>query len=129
QEAPGLPRDGAHGRRLLPHRLAVESASLQRGRQGARDRRQAGARIRGTMTSLNRNIVRLLVVSLCYAGLPTRLAQAELIATDRLETAGRAPLSARERVDSLFERADVCASLERHGVRAERIRGRDARAG
>ena len=63
--------------------------------------------------------MRLLVVSLCYAGLPTRLAQAELIATDRLETAGRAPLSARERLDSLFERADVRAALERHGVSAD----------
>ncbi len=76
------------------------------------------------MTSLNRNIVRLLVVSLCYAGLPTRLAQAELIATDRLETAGRAPLSARERVDSLFERADVRAALERHGVSADDAKAR-----
>jgi hypothetical protein len=76
------------------------------------------------MTSLNRNIVRLLVVSLCYAGLPTRLAQAELIATDRLETAGRAPLSARERLDSLFERADVRAALERHGVSADDAKAR-----
>jgi len=76
------------------------------------------------MTSLNRNIVRLLVVSLCYAGLPTRFAQAELIATDRLETAGRAPLSARERVDSLFERADVRAALERHGVSADDAKAR-----
>ncbi|HEX9571195.1 MAG TPA: PA2779 family protein [Burkholderiales bacterium] len=76
------------------------------------------------MTSVNRNIVRLLVVSLCYAGLPTRLAQAELIATDRLETAGRAPLSARERLDSLFERADVRAALERHGVSADDAKAR-----
>ena len=76
------------------------------------------------MTSVNRNIVRLLVVSLCYAGLPTPLAQAELIATDRLETAGRAPLSARERLDSLFERADVRAALERHGVSADDAKAR-----
>ena len=76
------------------------------------------------MTSVNRNIVRLLVVSLCYAGLPTRLAQAELIATDRLETAGRAPLSARERLDSLFERADVRAALERRGVSADDAKAR-----
>jgi len=76
------------------------------------------------MTSVNRNIVRLLVVSLCYAGLPTGLAQAELIATDRLETAGRAPLSARERLDSLFERADVRAALERHGVSADDAKAR-----
>ncbi len=76
------------------------------------------------MTSVNRNIVRLLVVSLCYAGLPTRLAQAELIATDRLETTGRAPLSARERLDSLFERADVRAALERHGVSADDAKAR-----
>jgi hypothetical protein len=76
------------------------------------------------MTSLNRNIVRLLVVSLCYAGLPTRLAQAELIATDRVETSERAPLSARERLDSIFERADVRAALERHGVSADDAKAR-----
>src|SRR5713226_3276635 len=75
-------------------------------------------------TSLNRNIVRLLVVSLCYVGVPTPLAQAELIATDRVETAGRSPLSARVRLDSLFDRADVRAALERHGVSADDAKAR-----
>jgi len=76
------------------------------------------------VTSLNRNVVRLLVVSLCYVGLPTPPALAELIATDRVETAGQAPLSARVRLDSLFDRADVRAALERHGVSADDAKAR-----
>jgi hypothetical protein len=75
-------------------------------------------------TGLNRNIVRLLVVSLCYVGLPKPLAQAELIATDRIETAGQTSLSARERLDSLFDRADVRAALEHHGVIADDAKAR-----
>ncbi len=75
-------------------------------------------------TSPNRNIVRLLVVSLCYAGLPTPLAQAELVATDRVETAWQAPLSARGHLDSLLDRADVRAALERHGVSADDAKAR-----
>ncbi|HLQ02315.1 MAG TPA: PA2779 family protein [Burkholderiales bacterium] len=76
------------------------------------------------MTSLNRNIVRLVVVSLCCVGLPTPFAQAELIATDRVETAGQSPLSARVRVDSLLDRAEVRAALERHGVSADDAKAR-----
>jgi hypothetical protein len=75
-------------------------------------------------TSLNRNIVRFLVVSLCYAGVPTPLARAELVATDRVETAGQAPRAARARLDSLFDRADVRAALERHGVNADDAKAR-----
>jgi len=80
--------------------------------------------MRGTMTSLNRNIARLVVTSLCYAGLPAPLAQAELIATERVETSERAPLSVRERLDSILERADVRAALERHGVSADDAKAR-----
>jgi len=76
------------------------------------------------VTNLNRNIARLLVVSLCYVGVPTPLARAGLIATDRVEAAGRSPLSARERLDSLFDRADVRAALERHGVSADDAKAR-----
>jgi hypothetical protein len=81
--------------------------------------------MKGTLvTNFNRNIMRLLVVSLCCVGLPAPLAQAELIATDRVEAAAQGPLSARVRLDSLFDRADVRAALERHGVSADAAKAR-----
>ena len=73
---------------------------------------------------LNRNIARILVVSMCSLGLPVPVAQAELVATDRIEGAGQAPLPARERLDSLLDRTDVRAALERHGVSADDARAR-----
>lgn len=76
------------------------------------------------MTSLDRNIVRLLVVSLCYVGWPTPLAQAELIASDRVETAEISPYSARVHLDLLLDRADVRAALERQGVSADDAKAR-----
>jgi len=71
------------------------------------------------MPSLNRTVARVLVVSLCTLGLPIPAAQAELVATDRVETTRQGQLPARELLGSLFDRADVRAALERHGVSAE----------
>jgi hypothetical protein len=76
------------------------------------------------MPSLNRTIARALVVSLCTLGLPIPAAQAELVATDRVETARQGPLSARELVGSLFDRADVRVALERQGVSADDAKAR-----
>jgi hypothetical protein len=76
------------------------------------------------MPSLNRIIVRALVVGLCTFGLPIPAAQAELVATDRVETTRQAPLSARELLRSLFDRADVRAALERQGVNADDAKAR-----
>jgi hypothetical protein len=73
---------------------------------------------------LNRNIARILVVSMCSLGLPVPVAQAELVATDRIEGAGQAWLPARERLGSLLDRTDVRAALERHGVSADDARAR-----
>jgi hypothetical protein len=73
---------------------------------------------------LNRNIARILVVSMCSLGLPVPVAQAELVATDRIEAAGQAWLPARERLGSLLDRTDVRAALERHGVSADDARAR-----
>jgi hypothetical protein len=70
---------------------------------------------------LNRNIARILVVSMCSLGLPVPVAQAELVAT---EAAGQAWLPARERLGSLLDRTDVRAALERHGVSADDARAR-----
>ena len=73
---------------------------------------------------LNRNIARILVVSMCSLGLPVPVAQAELVATDRIEGAGQAWLPARERLGALLDRTDVRAALEHHGVSAEDARAR-----
>src|SRR5258706_1838643 len=71
------------------------------------------------MPRIDRLVARVLVVCLCFAGLPIRAAQAELIATDRIEAAGQAQPTARAFLGSLLNRADVRAALERQGVSAE----------
>jgi hypothetical protein len=76
------------------------------------------------MPSLNRTVARVLVVSLCTLGLPIPAAQAELVATDRVEATQQAQLQARELLASLFDRADVRATLERHGVSPDEARAR-----
>ena len=76
------------------------------------------------MPSLNRTVARVLVFSLCTLGLPIPAAQAELVATDRVETTRQGQLPARELLGSLFDRADVRAALERHGVSADDAKGR-----
>ena len=75
------------------------------------------------MPTLNRTIARALVVGLCTLGLPIPAAQAELVATDRVETTRQA-LSARELLRSLFDRADVRGALERQGVSADDAKAR-----
>jgi hypothetical protein len=76
------------------------------------------------MPSLYRTVARVLVVSLCTLGLPIPAAQAELVATDRVETTRQGQLSARELLGSLFDRADVRAALELHGVSADDAKAR-----
>jgi len=75
------------------------------------------------MPSFNRTVARVLVVSLCTLGVPIPPAQAELVATDRVEAPRQAQLS-RELLGSLFDRADVRAALERHGVSADDAKAR-----
>ncbi len=75
------------------------------------------------MPNLNRTVARVLVVGLCTLGMPIPAAQAELVATDRAEGTPRAQLS-RELLGSFFDRADVRAALERHGVSADDAKAR-----
>ncbi len=79
------------------------------------------------MPSLNRtvaNILVVLVVSLCALGLPIPAVQAELVATDRVETARQDGFSRRELLGSLLDRADVRAALERQGVSTDDAKAR-----
>ena len=77
-----------------------------------------------TVRQLNRNIVRILVVSMCFLGLPVPVAQAEMVPTDRVDFVDQTRPAARERLAALFDRADVRAALERHGVSADEARTR-----
>jgi hypothetical protein len=76
------------------------------------------------MIRSERTVARVLVVCVCLAGAPIPAAQAEMIATDRIET--KTPSSARERMNSLFDRADVRKALENHGVNAADAKARVA---
>jgi hypothetical protein len=78
------------------------------------------------MTRIHRSVARVLAVCIGFAGLPIPAAQAELIATDRIEATGQARQPARAFVGSLLNRADVRAALESHGVRAEDAKARVA---
>lgn len=76
------------------------------------------------MTHLNRNIARILVVGMCFLGVPVPVAQAELVPTDKVEFAQHAGVAARERLGSLLDRTDVRAALQRNGVSAEEAKAR-----
>ena len=76
------------------------------------------------MPSLNRTVANILVVSLCALGLPIPAVQAELVATDRVETTRQDGSSGRELLGSLLDRADVRAALERQGVSADDAKAR-----
>ena len=73
----------------------------------------------------DRTVARVLVVCISFAGLPIPAAQAELIATDRIEAAEQA-LPARLFLGSLLDRGDVRAALEAKGVRPEDAKARVA---
>jgi len=76
------------------------------------------------MPSLNRTVANILVVSLCALGLPIPAVQAELVATDRVETTRQDGFSGRELLGLLLDRADVRAALERQGVSADDAKAR-----
>ena len=76
------------------------------------------------MPSLNRTVANILVVSLCALGLPIPAVQAELVATDWVETARQDGFSGRELLGSLLDRADVRAALERQGVSTDDAKAR-----
>ena len=78
------------------------------------------------MPRIDRNLARVLVVCICFVGAPAPAAWAEMIATDRLDAQGQAQPSARERVNSLLDRADVRAALESRGVSPEQAKARVA---
>lgn len=77
------------------------------------------------MPRIYRAVARILVVCLCLAGLPIPAAQAELIATDRVQATDQAR-TARAHLRSLLDRSDVRAALQSHGVSPEDAKARVA---
>jgi len=77
------------------------------------------------MPRIYRPVARILVVCVWLAGLPTPAAQAELIATDRVQATEQAR-TARAHLGALLDRADVRAALQRNGVSPEDAKARVA---
>lgn len=77
------------------------------------------------MPRIYRAVSRILVVCVSLAGLPIPAAQAELIATDRVQGTEQGR-TARAHLGSLLDRADVRAALQSHGVSPEDAKARVA---
>ncbi len=74
------------------------------------------------MRRVERIVAHVLTICVCFAGLPFPAAQAELIATDRIEITQ----PARAHLASLLDRADVRAALESRGVNPDEAKTRVA---
>jgi len=76
-----------------------------------------------TLTTFEKNLVRFLIVSLCYFELPIAPAQAALVSTERVVAASSAE-SPRRKFERYLEREDVRAELEKYGVNPAAARAR-----
>jgi len=78
------------------------------------------------MARTDRTLARLLVVCICFAGLPIPVAHAELIPTDQVSAPESAQPSAHARLATILDRSDVRAALESHGVNPAEAKARVA---
>lgn len=77
------------------------------------------------MNTLKKSVAVMVAASLLAAALPAGTAQAGIVGTDQVQSAGApAGASARERVDALLARQDVQAALEKNGVSTAEARAR-----
>lgn len=77
------------------------------------------------MNTLKKSVAVMVAASLLAAGLPAGTAQAGIVGTEQVQSAGTpAATSARERVDALLARQDVQAALEKNGVSTGEARAR-----
>lgn len=77
------------------------------------------------MHAMNRALASILALSLAVAGVPVPAAHAEVVPTDRTESAVAAP-TGRERIDAMLAREEVRAELERRGVDPAEVSARVA---
>ena len=75
------------------------------------------------MNNFEKNLIRFLIVSLCYFELPIAPAQAAMISTYSVAAADQTG-SARQRLQRYLEREDVRAGLEKNGVTAAAAKAR-----
>ncbi len=78
------------------------------------------------MKSVNRNLSRVLVVSMLCFGLPSPSVHAELVTTGEAYAGQPVGPGARERIGALLDRDEVRAGLERYGVSVADARARVA---
>jgi hypothetical protein len=78
------------------------------------------------MPRIDRTLAGVLMICIGFAGLPIPAAQAELVATDRVEATGPRHSQSRAYLGSLLDRADVRAALESRGVSAADAKARVA---
>lgn len=77
------------------------------------------------MNTLKKSVAVMVAASLLAAALPAGTAQAGIVGTEQVQSAGTpAATSARERVDALLARQDVQAALEKNGVSTGEARAR-----
>jgi hypothetical protein len=76
------------------------------------------------MPRIDRTLAGVLMICIGFAGLPIPVAQAELVATDRIETARPKPSASRAYLGAILDRADVRAALESRGVSAADAKAR-----
>jgi len=67
------------------------------------------------MGKFDKNVIRFLIVSLCYLEVPIAPAHAEMVSTYSVAGASRT-VSARQELRHFLEREDVRAGLEQNGV-------------
>lgn len=74
-----------------------------------------------TMTPTHRIVARCLILSVTFAGLPVRIANAGMVATDqvlasRADAAPTTGATSRQRVEAFLARNEVRAEMEKNGV-------------
>ena len=74
------------------------------------------------MNAFEKNLIRFLIVSLCYFELPLAPAQAAMVAT--YDVAANQIEAPRQRLQRYLQRSDVRAGLEKSGVSAAAARAR-----
>ena len=77
------------------------------------------------MSTFEKNLIRFLIVSLCYFDLPIMPAHAAMVTTYDVAAASQTE-SPRQKLQRYLEREDVRAGLERNGVTADAAKARVA---
>jgi hypothetical protein len=75
------------------------------------------------MSTFDRQLIRFLIVSLCYFYLPIQSAQAEMVSTNSIASTARSG-SARQKLELYLQCEDVRTALEKGGVNPDAAKAR-----